>query len=133
MLYRILTTISLVFGLAILGCGRPSLANPAASSPEEKNSVQSKADNKNKDKVEPAKDAKEKKSAEEEKFVSLRDYLDKRHYKWPSEKESDFPLVIEMESPPVPEEIQGPFPENAPWRSKEKPEEKKPGKSFWPW
>jgi hypothetical protein len=32
---------------------------------------------------------------------------------------SDFPLVIQIESTPVPEEIKGPFPENAAWRTKE--------------
>jgi hypothetical protein len=63
----------------------------------------------------------------------LQNDLAKHGYRWADPKESDFPLVIEMESPPVPEEIKGPFPEDAPWRTAEKPSEKKAGKSFWPW
>jgi hypothetical protein len=38
-------------------------------------------------------------------------------------------LVIEHQLPPVPEEIQGPFPENAEWRTK--PGEK--SRRFWFW
>ena len=58
---------------------------------------------------------------------------EKYGFRWSNDKESDFPLIIELPSLTVPEEIQGPFPEDAAWRTKEQSPEKKPEKSFWPW
>lgn len=137
MRFYALAITALILGLTLWGCGGPTLAIPTASEGEknadqEKSSVD-KAESKTKDKEDPPKSIKDKKSAEPKKILSLKDYLNERHYKWPDEKESDFPLVIEMKAPPVPEEIKGPFPENAPWRTKESPPEKKSGSSFWPW
>ena len=74
-----------------------------------------------------------KKPADAERMTSVRDYVEKYGYRWADPKESDFPLVIEMVAPPVPEEIKGPFPEDAPWRTAEKSPAKNPARSFWPW
>jgi hypothetical protein len=72
------------------------------------------------------------KAAYGEKTTTLKDHVAKHGYHLTDPKEADFPLVIEMESPPVPDEIKGPFPEDAPWRTEKSPE-RKPEKSFWPW
>lgn len=121
---RILTIIGLVAGMLFVGCGKTTLGDPPTASPKESS-------------AKPAGFEKEQKKNSElpaiEKMITLRDYLEKRHYKWPDEKESDFPLIIKMEVEPAPDEIKGPFPEDADWRIKEKTPKKKSGSSFWPW
>jgi hypothetical protein len=51
-----------------------------------------------------------------EKAVSARDIL--KSIKGDDPRESDLPLIIKIEVLPVPEEIKGPFPADAPWRKK---------------
>ncbi len=136
MLYRILATAPLLLGISLVGCDKPTRGDLTASSPREKISAREKTDAETEDTAEentPSTDKKTAPPASAEKMTSLKDYLEKHHYKWSDPKESDFPLIIEMKSPPVPEEIKGPFPEDAPWRLKEKAPEKKAGKSSWPW
>jgi hypothetical protein len=60
-------------------------------------------------------------------------FVEKFGCQWSDAKESDFPLTIILDSPPVPKEIIGPFPENADWRSEKTTPEQKPSKGFWPW
>jgi hypothetical protein len=139
MLYRILAMASLLLGLPLLGCGQPTMGDQTASSPQakisdrEKTDKQTKAVKETKKEKEQDRDKKGGKPLEVGKVTSLKEYLDKHHYRWSDEKEADFPLIIELQPLPAPEEIKGPFPENAAWRTEEKAPEKKAEKSFWPW
>jgi hypothetical protein len=134
MLYRILVMSALSAGLPLLGCAKPTMGDATASAPQEKASpsertakdaAAEKAANTKENKG-PSKRTTSDKPADKEKVRTLKEYLEKHHYKWSDEQESDFPLVIEMQAPPVPEEIQGPFPVDAPWRTTEKTPGKKP-------
>jgi hypothetical protein len=135
MLYRFLTLTSLLLGLPLLGCDKTSLGNPSASATQEKNSDRDKSDKDVKDVMatknvaDQPQEVKKTKPADAGKITPLKDSLKKYRFRWSDEKESDFPLIIEMKAPPIPEEIKGPFPENAEWRTKEKTPEKKMGKS----
>jgi hypothetical protein len=134
MLYRILIMSVLLAGLPLLGCAKPTMGDATASAPQEiaapregtaKDAATEKAANKKENKG-PSNSTKSDKPADKQKVRTLKDYLEKNHYRWSDEKESDFPLVIKMQAPPVPDEIQGPFPADAPWRTAEKTREKKP-------
>ncbi len=139
MLSRILTMSLLLLGLSLLGCGQPTLGNQTAASPRKKMSDHEKTDKQTKEAKETKKEKKQdqdkkgKKPARAEKVTSLKEYLEKHHYQWSDDKEADFPLIIELRSPPAPDEIKGPFPENAAWRTEEKTPDKKSEKSIWPW
>jgi hypothetical protein len=126
MLYRFLVLTSLILGLPLLGCDKTSLGNPSASEPQEKIIERDKTDKdvkevegtKNVDRQ--SQEVKENKPPDAKKIIRLKDSLKRYRFRWSDEKESDFPLIFEIKTPPVPEEIQGPFPENAAWRIKEK-------------
>jgi hypothetical protein len=134
---RILALCLLALSPALFGCAKPSMGDPpdardsaAASRQTAPDAVKTQQPDAKKPAVAGTNGEK---PADAKKATSLHDDLAKHGYRWADPKESDFPLLIEMESPPVPEEIKGPFPADAPWRTTEKQPEKKPQKSFWPW
>ncbi|MCC6125455.1 MAG: hypothetical protein IT426_10860 [Pirellulales bacterium] len=144
MFYRIFTIALLLLGLPQFGCEKPTSGSLADSSLRENGSDRAKTDDDlKKEKIDaPVKDRdrheKAEKPAGEKKSASLKNSTEKYRFRWSEEKESDLPLIIEMQPIPAPEEIQGPFPADAAWRTEKKtPEkktpEKKTKKSIWPW
>jgi hypothetical protein len=123
---RIPTIILFLLGLPLIGCDQPNKVELQISAPSKRIADTEKGK---------ATDQKQDRSRPESKAISPanKNFTEKYGCKWSDAKESDFPLTLELESPPVPEDIQGPFPENAGWRSEEKSPEKKPSKGFWPW
>jgi hypothetical protein len=138
MFFRILAIILPLLGLPLLGCDKPSLGDAADPAMQEKMSDrqttngEKKIEIARKDNVRVA-DKKGAQSADANKATPLKHNFDKYGIRWSDAKESDQPLVIEIPLTAPPAEIQGPFPENADWRTQEKTPEKKSGKSFWPW
>jgi hypothetical protein len=123
-----LVTVLLLLGLSLLGCDKPTRGDQTPVSPTEGASQSEKPIGE--EKV-PKQAKKTTIRPDDKKMASLKDCLEKYHFKWADEKESDFPLTIEIEEVAVPEEILGPFPENAEWRT-EKKTEKKPSKGILP-
>jgi hypothetical protein len=117
MLYQFFIMALLLLGLLLFGCAKPTMGDQPPAFPQEKVSDTKKTDKEAKDQVQ---EKKREKPSEAKKVMALKDSLERYRFKWSDEKESDFSLIIELESLPVPEEIKGPFPENADWRGKEK-------------
>jgi hypothetical protein len=145
----------LLLVLAMVGCGRSSSGGTTSAAMQTSVAESDESAKDNKD-IKEAKDAKDPKDikdtkqgkspertkdtakpADAKKGATLKDSLKRYRFRWSDEKESDLPLVIELQVPPVPDEIKGPFPEDAQWRTKEQPAEKKsdekPNKGIWPW
>jgi hypothetical protein len=129
MYHRIPTFILLLLGLSAVGCDKPTRGELSAASSQKKSQDPEKTDTK----TEQDRD----KSLAAEKAASAKNFPNKYRCKWSDAKESDFPLVIQLEVPTTPEEIKGPFPENSEWPAKEKTPamkpDKKSGKGHWPW
>jgi hypothetical protein len=123
-----LVTALLLLGLPLSGCDKPIRGDQTPVSPTEEASPSEKSIGE--EKV-PRQAKKIEIRPDDKKTASLKDCLEKYRFKWADEKDSDFPLMIEIEEVAVPEEILGPFPENAEWRT-EKKTEKKPSKGILP-
>jgi hypothetical protein len=144
MWYRIFAITLPLLGLPLLGCEKPMAGGLNAASLEEKATDRAKTEKaaKNEKPSIPVKERDGNKTLEnpagEMQAASLKDSTERYRFRWSDEKESDLPLIIEMKPVLVPEEIQGPFPADAPWRTEKKSAEKKAlekktKKSIWPW